>query len=338
MPIADYMTYDEICLASLIGVSTMNHFINTGSRNNQGRPSAGHIHRGVYVGLVGARFERKDVMEMQFMVVEETQNTEEKGYGSASNPWHRLWAEFYGVDHFLTFQEGHDMKNDGDNRVVAHSKYDHLTTLLDVTVFRKRIQISASTFLFEADLRGREEDKPVHAVVVGLGTGVWAIQRQNQNRLMIEVYKDVIQNSTLPNLQHIRFYWFDQSTNRYMSRPEEVIFGDSISDAKGNEIGISFNEIDPFTKIKNDPLVVAMYAWDGNSFPGNEYWHGMLSASGDPAAASCSTIAQLQNPMINYDFVCAGKTLVLSQNDDGSYDSLSLSEFLKNESEKEGEI
>ena len=78
-------------------------------------------------------------------------------------------------------------------RVASHSKYDHLKTMLDVPVFRKRINIAASTFLFEADFRGAEEGRPVHVIVVGLGTGVWALQRQNQERLMVEEYKKVME-------------------------------------------------------------------------------------------------------------------------------------------------
>ena len=48
-------------------------------------------------------------------------------------------------------------------------------------------------------------------------------------------------------------------------------------------------------------LIVAMFAWDGNSYIGNEFWSGYLHASGDPAAACCTFIPELLNPDVNYE-------------------------------------
>jgi hypothetical protein len=48
----------------------------------------------------------------------------------------------------------------------------------------------------------------------------------------------------------------------------------------------------------NSCLVVAGYAWDGNSYPGNEYWKDSVS-SFDSMAILCSNLGQFQNPEVN---------------------------------------
>jgi Domain of unknown function (DUF4804) len=45
-------------------------------------------------------------------------------------------------------------------------------------------------------------------------------------------------------------------------------------------------------------VVVAGYAWDGNSYPGNEYWKDAL-CSFDSQSILCSNLGQFQNPEVN---------------------------------------
>lgn len=51
-------------------------------------------------------------------------------------------------------------------------------------------------------------------------------------------------------------------------------------------------------------LFVASYAWDSNSYPGNEYWIGG-HGSFDPIAVLQSLLGQFQNPEVNVNFTKA---------------------------------
>merc|ERR1712048_1309176 len=87
-------------------------------------------------------------------------------------------------------------------------------------------------------------------------------------------------------------------------------------DRSGHRVDVDFGRREP-AEGRGDYercLLAAMYAWDSNSFPGNEYYLGMLSASGDPAAASCSTISFVQNAEINHEYINGESTRVYFYN------------------------
>eukprot|EP01126_Amoeba_proteus_P066526 TRINITY_DN9644_c0_g1_i4.p1 TRINITY_DN9644_c0_g1~~TRINITY_DN9644_c0_g1_i4.p1 ORF type:complete len:251 (-),score=52.28 TRINITY_DN9644_c0_g1_i4:1061-1813(-) len=76
--ISKYLTYDEIQISALLGTSVGTYFINSGSRNNGGVKDASDFYPldGHYLGLVGARFEKPEFMESQYILVSPQRNTE----------------------------------------------------------------------------------------------------------------------------------------------------------------------------------------------------------------------------------------------------------------------
>jgi len=250
--LSELMSYDEIALAALVGVSVPTHFINKGGRFNLGEPdrpgtqplcrivtgsrratsaflagrriptapparsqlrsrpvSPGTFERtGIYVGLVGARFERPGVMEWAHMVVTPTQNTEANGYGASPPPAaaHRAallaaWARFYGVAHLPTYDEA---REDGACLPVGSGMLlntpvfkaprplprpraplrrvpcAHSHTLLTwrprtPSPWQARLRMAIETFLLEADERARQSGRLAYVHAVGLGLGVWMI-------------------------------------------------------------------------------------------------------------------------------------------------------------------
>ena len=186
-------------------------------------------------------------------------------------------------------------------------------------LYQQRIMISAETFLLEANERGKLKNTDVHVVIVGLGLGHWqAYDTQVYEYLYAfqTTIQKLYQQKSIPFIKHVEFSWIPETSGLLLSDGQTI---------PNTDIIVSFTNDDPFQKKNEKFLKVAMYAWDGNAFPGNEYWSGVLNGSGDSAAACCSQIPQLQNAYINMPNIC-GKNIHIASSDFGV---LHISDFAK---------
>jgi hypothetical protein len=284
----DYLSYDEMQSAALIGVSVPTYFINNGNRQNKGiKAKEGEFEeQGILVGLVGARFEKPGFMEWQHVIITKQRDTDLR----EKNKLMDIWSRFYNKK-FQTYAE-----------VVADTSARYLKygaqSYFDTEVYKERMKMVVEPFLLDAHRRGVKQKKKVYVHAVGLGLGVWKVL-QEQTNLLLNVYEEVIRSidNNLSQISDIDFNWFPADAHL-----GGVKNGEIFTAPHNVKIKVHFSKRDPAEKLQGEnagKLLMAQYAWDGNSYPGNEYWIGALTASGDPAAACCSTIAELQNPYIN---------------------------------------
>jgi hypothetical protein len=304
----DYISYDEMAISALLGVSVPTFFINDGNRYNDALAAKDDNFEktGVYVGLVGARFEREKLMEWQHMMISPTQNTENNGYGLSAdknNPKTillKIWSEFYlgKNNNFYSYAEA---KNDKSGRFIKMSNNNYFDSL----TYKKRLEKVLIPFLSDANDRAKMLNKKAFVWAAGLGLGAWGVKGvlDEQEKLQVEVYDEILKKYNFSHISDINFGYFKQS-DKVGNTASGEIFTDN-----NNNIKIHFNKHNPAKKLSGEnegKLLVASYPWDGNSYPGNEYWLGSLQGSGDPAAASCSSISELQNPEINPQFLTKG--------------------------------
>lgn len=300
-----YQSYFEMSLAAFISFFVPTHFINNGNRYNKGYIGSTDTYesKGIYVGMVGARFERPGLMEWAHMIVCPEQNTTKNGYGKLAdieNPRTaelRIWAELYQsrVDNQYVFPTYQEASLDKTGRYVPIKMGYSKTIFLDTFVYRERMKFIVESFLLESNERARQSIKKGYLHVVGLGLGAWKLH-DCQAEILVDVYAKLLKAHRLDHISDIDFSWFGGV------KTCGGVFDEGLFDSQGHLIKIHFSKREPAAKlngIDEGKLLIAQYAWDSNAYPGNEYWMGHLTASGDPAAACCSMIPELQNPEIN---------------------------------------
>ncbi|KAJ8931999.1 hypothetical protein NQ314_015045 [Rhamnusium bicolor] len=296
------LSYDEIKLSALLSVSSYTEFINIGDRNNCGKIESNKNkieQRGIIIGVIGARFEKAKVMEYQDIMVTKEQNIQENGYGTCLVPTVKgLFLNFYG-ELSLTFEEIKDqLENTIKFTQIRKDQY------FNNMVYERRLSLSIDTLLIEANERAKTAGVMAFVHVVGFGLGVWKIA-QHQEKIFMDTFARRIEflSSTLMHIADICFsYIKETSCGKCKSGDTFPIEGHH-----NNGIRIHIFNRDPHEKLTNScegNLLIVSYAWDGNALPGNEFWLGQLAASGDPAAASSTQIAEIHNPHIN-PVVCA---------------------------------
>jgi len=250
------------------------------------------------------------------MISSKGQNVEKNGYGkngAVKSPMLYHWAKFYGLSHFPTYKDviAH-RKSSGSSRFnPGNGKKFKRNEFFDASVYRARCEVTAEMFLAEANERAKAKGAKAYCHIAGLGLGVWAVHPR-QSQIQMNAYSTSIKRMSLPHIGAIVF------GNTRSKANDPNLF---VSDKDGSQIQIIKMALQPAAKISKPTidgkpwLLVAQYAWDGNSYPGNEYWLGKkyFAMSGDPAAACSSYIPELQNPEVNVEAFDADNVHVVPQ-------------------------
>ncbi|XP_013195138.2 uncharacterized protein LOC106138514 [Amyelois transitella] len=327
------LSYDEMKLSAMVYVSGHTECINDGSRNNAGVVmEKGVEENAVIIGLIGARFERKLRMDCEDILITEQQNSLDNGYGEEVTPttclnvlkttyvrnnqstkhmWRQMWSEFYQVHSYtheeLTSYVNISEKSEDKRYTDRYVKVPGTDIIFDNEVYYKRLSILVETTLLEADYRAREAEKDAFVNIIGCGLGVWKISPHQTDVYVLsflERIRSYLKKDLLNHVSDVNFAYIRPSAGilaLFGESDEKKIFFECKKHPRGG-INVQLENREPAAKLTGEhagKLLVMTYPWDGNAHPGNEFWLGSLTGSGDPAAACSTQIAELHNAHIN---------------------------------------
>ncbi|KAH1013974.1 uncharacterized protein LOC109535755 isoform X1 [Dendroctonus ponderosae] len=304
------LSYDEIKLSAFLYVSSYTHFVNKGDRKNKAvylQNRALVEKTGIIAGMIGPRLKKQGVMDFQEMVITEKQNKKSNGYGNVGSI-HTLFANFFEGESLLYSEAVQRRKSGAETDRFVDIKTPK-GAIFDNHIYRKRLTIVFDCLLIEANQRALEAGKMAYIHLVGLGLGVWKTS-DHQEKVFMDCFSNRIKtlSKQLSSVSDICFSYFKEASCG------DLVHGNTIPIENHPKKGIKIHIFNrqPHEALNDEgKLLVVSYAWDGNAYPGNEYWNGQLGSSGDSAAASSTQVTELHNPQIN-PLVCADNLRIVS--------------------------
>ncbi|KAM3958720.1 LOW QUALITY PROTEIN: uncharacterized protein ACR2FA_007240 [Aphomia sociella] len=339
--LADCLSYDELKLSALLYVSGRTACINDGARKNAGVVNEDNIEtEAIIIGVIGPRFQRPGRVDCEDILITEEQNRPENGYGAESSGepatakqmWRKLWADFYQFPS-VTYAEltsrvslAGVAARDARLYTSRYARRPRSRAVFDAAMYARRLALLADTALVEA-ARAAAAGRAAFLDVVGAGLGVWKIS-PHQLDLYVLTFLDrihsLLSDGALNNVSDVNFAYikpgdyvlplFKSKTAGNASTTEKKLFLENKSHPNGG-ISVQVQDREPSSSLCGEhagKLLVLTYAWDGNAHPGNEFWLGKLTTSGDPAAACSTQVAELHNAHINPS-VCAHNARVAAR-------------------------
>ncbi|CAG9792595.1 unnamed protein product [Diatraea saccharalis] len=333
------LSYDEMKLSALVYVSGYTECINDGARRNAAAPApaaAAAEREAVIIGVIGPRFKRVNRMGYEDIVVTKDQNRSENGYGESNDAcpparraWIKLWADFYQLPSMT-----HDELYDREQPVPCTSSRMFSTRwasvkglAFDNTAYYRRLQLILDTCLVEANHRAREADKFAFLNIIGAGLGVWKLSPHQVDVFVLAALlraRHLLGAGALPRVADVNLAYIKPGKH------VAALFESSVRTSSGNEdgdvplklflknkdhpkggINVQLQNREPSSQLRGEhegKLLVLTYPWDGNAHPGNEFWVGKLTSSGDPAAACATQVAELHNARVNRRALRAPRT------------------------------
>jgi len=306
------LTRDQIMISSLLNICSPTLFINNCGKNNSCKPGQeGKFEKeGIFSGIIAPRLDIAGEYDWRQLMITKQQNTKNNGYGTKEAPVNTLMKTFvklYGIDNFPTYDEVEERIKKGSTNYLRIKISNNENGYLDLTLYQKRMQLTFIPMLLMYNKIGDIIQRSLFLRTASIGTGEYlgALKDlntdliKNLNTIQINIIKNTLVQHQLIAIKHVTFNWFG---GHFTNPGTKETFADHIDLNNEQRITWCYAAVDLAVSLPTshaDYFLAVNYPWDGNAYPGNEYWLGGFALSLDPAAASGSLIGEIQNPDIN---------------------------------------